>query len=97
MSHYRQNFPHATVLPKMHFMEEHMIPWLKRWQVGFGLMGEQGAESIHANFNSIERSYKSIPNKVDRLRCVMHEHHLRTAPVNIALQPPAKRYKTKEE
>jgi len=64
MSHYRENFPHATVLPKMHFMEKH-DPWLKRWQVGFGLMGEQGAESIHVNFNSIERSYKSIPNKVD--------------------------------
>jgi len=79
MSHCRESFPQATVLPEMHFMEEHMIPWLKRWQVGFGLMGEQGAESIHANFNSIE-SNKSIPNKVDRLCCVMHEHHLCTAP-----------------
>lgn len=32
----------------MHMLEEHVVPWLRMWHVGFGLMGEQGAESIHA-------------------------------------------------
>ena len=50
MSCYGKNFPEATVLPKMHMLEEHVIPWLREWHVGFGLMGEQGAESIHKFF-----------------------------------------------
>jgi hypothetical protein len=34
-------------------------------------LGEQGAESIHANFNGIERSFaNTIHNRVDRLRYV---------------------------
>ena len=47
MEHYRESFPESTFTPKMHFLEEHVIPWLQRWRVGFGVMGEQGMESIH--------------------------------------------------
>ena len=42
---YRQNFK-ATLLPKMHMLKEHVIPWLKKWHIGSGMMGEQGAESF---------------------------------------------------
>ena len=35
-----------TVIPKMHMPEKHVVDWLDEWQVGLGLMGEQGAESI---------------------------------------------------
>ncbi len=51
MKFYREHFPHATVTPKMHMLEKHVVDWLDEWQVGIGLMGEQGAESIHAYFN----------------------------------------------
>ena len=27
---YRAKFSHATVTPKMHLLEDHMIPWLKK-------------------------------------------------------------------
>ena len=50
MAYYRSQFPTATVTPKLHMLEEH-VPWIKRWGMGFGLLGEQGAESIHAYFN----------------------------------------------
>ena len=62
MACYRESFPRATVLPKMHMLEEHVVPWLRRWKVGFGIMGEQGAESIHAYFNNLARTYKGIPD-----------------------------------
>lgn len=89
MSFYRSTFPRASVIPKMHLMEDHMVPWLRKWHLGFGTMGEQGAESIHASFNSIERSFACmIHNRVDRLRAVVKEHHLRIAPANLALVPP---------
>ena len=35
---------------KMHILEDHMLEWLSMHQAGFGLMGEQGAESFHAKF-----------------------------------------------
>ena len=37
------------------------------WQVGAGLMGEQGAEFLHAHWHSLEWNYAGIPNKLDRL------------------------------
>ena len=52
LAFYRDAFPQATVLPKMHMLEDHVIPFLKKWKVGLGFLGEQGAESVHARFNS---------------------------------------------
>ena len=90
MAFYRQHFYDASVIPKMHMLEEHVIPWVTKWQVGFGFMGEQGAESIHASFNNIARAYANIPNRVDRLKRTVQEHHLRISPGNIQLQPEVK-------
>ena len=52
MSSYREFFPNATILPKMHILEDHVVEWMKRWKIGAGLMGEQGAESIHAHYRT---------------------------------------------
>ena len=93
MAFYRQNFPHATVLPKMHMLEEHVLPWLRKWHVGFGLLGEQGIESIHAHFNTLGRTYRSVPEEVARLRLLMKEHLLHTAPEHVAATPKIKRRK----
>ena len=93
MGYYRQHFPEASVLPKMHILECHVPDWLEKWGIGLGLMGEQGAESIHTSFNSIERSYLNMPNAVDRLFRVVQEHHLRVDPEHRSLVPEAKRRK----
>ena len=37
MAFHRESFPDSTVTPKLHFLEEHTIPWLKKYQVGCGL------------------------------------------------------------
>ena len=93
MECYRESFPTATVLPKMHMLEEHVVPWLRRWHVGFGMMGEQGAESIHAYFNSLGRTYRGIPDPVQRPKQTMKEHLLHVAPANIAAKPTIKKRK----
>ena len=37
-----------------------MVPWIRQWKgAGFGLMGEQGAESIHAEFNRLEIRHRN--------------------------------------
>lgn len=91
MEHYRRSFPHATVLPKMHLLEDHVLPWLKRWRVGSGLMGEQGAEQIHSHIHHLEQVYRGIRDPLQRLKYIMHEHMLQTAPELHCLEPLAKK------
>lgn len=93
MKFYRENFPSATVLPKMHFMEQHLVPWLEEIGVGLGVMGEQGAESIHASINGIKKSYSNIPDRVQQLHCILQEHHRHICPVLVDQQPKIKKRK----
>ena len=93
MSRYRQTFPDSSVLPKMHFLEEHVVPWIRKWKIGFGFMGEQGAESIHAYFNGLVARYKSVPDPVKRMECTMREHFLHIAPANVSVKPNIKKRK----
>ena len=67
LGHYRATFPEATVLPKMHILEDHVVPWMRRWHLGSGLMGEQGVESIHAHMHRLERQYSNIVNPLQQL------------------------------
>ena len=57
---YRTSFPDASITPKMHMLEDHMVPWMRHWHWSLGFHGEQGAESIHNIFNSLERTYSAI-------------------------------------
>ena len=86
LTYYRREFPSATVTPKLHMLEEHIVLWVTKWKVGFGHLGEQGAESIHASFNSLKRTYSLL-----RLKQIMVEHHLRVAPDNTTARPPVQK------
>ena len=90
LDHYRVTYPKATVTPKLHLLEDHMVPWISG--VGFGLMGEQGTESIHAEFNRIEvRHRNQRHDPVERLRRVVTDHLLKSLPSHVAALPPTKR------
>ena len=80
MALYRQTFPEATVLAKMHILEDHVIPWLRRWHIGSGLMGEQRAESIHAHLHRLQIQYNGIFNPLERLKYVIKEHNIESFP-----------------
>ena len=75
MEHFRSSFPDCSITLKMHMLEEHTVPWAKRTYVRFGLLGEQGAECIHARFNSLQRTYHSVHDPVERLSLIMKENH----------------------
>lgn len=65
----------------MLFLEEYVIPWLKKWHIGFGMMGEQGAECIHKYFNTLGSRYNTVPtDSVDRLKLMLKEHLLHISP-----------------
>ena len=74
---------------KMHLLEDHMVEWISTHQAGCGLMGEQGAESIHAKFNSLIRTYSGIRNSTAKLKSIMIEHYLNVSPhISAAVPPP---------
>ena len=91
MACYRESFPAATVLPKMHILEDHIVPWMRRWGIGAGLMGEQGAESIHAHLNRLEAQFSGIVNPLDRLKYIVNQHNIDSAPLLNSLKPPPKK------
>ena len=59
MEFFRTNFPEGKIPIKMHMVEDHAVQWARSTHVGFGLFGEQGAESIHAKFNNLARAYRA--------------------------------------
>ena len=36
-----EEFPDATVTPELHILEDHVVPWLQKCKVVFGLLDEQ--------------------------------------------------------
>lgn len=38
--------PGESISPKMHILEDHMVPFLKKWKLGCGFYGEQGMLSF---------------------------------------------------
>ena len=88
----KDSFPKATVTPKLHMLEDHV---LQRWHGGYILMGEQGAESIHEYFNSLGRTYHSTRDPVLSLNTMMREHLVHVVPENICARPPPNKKKRK--
>ena len=93
METYRKEFPTATILPKMHILEDHVIPWLRKWHVGAGLMGEQGAESIHAHISRLESQYQDIIDPLQRLQYVAQEYNVESTPGLNSMKPEPHKYR----
>ena len=54
---------------KMHLLEDHMVEWITTHQAGWGLTGEQGAESIHAK---LLNTHSGIRNPTAKLKSIMN-------------------------
>ena len=78
MANFRSTFPDESIPIKMHTLEDHATDWIRMNQrMGFGLIGEEGAESIHARFNRLYSTYctvSSTTHPVDKLKYIMKEH-----------------------
>ena len=74
-------------------LEEHAVNFIKRWGAGFGFYGEQGAESIHNNFNNLQRTYARMKPDSRRLESMMKEHLTRVHPVAKKMRPQIKKRK----
>ena len=74
-------------------MEEHAIEFIKKWKIGFGFYGEQGAESIHAEFNRLNSTYCRVKPDCRRLHLIMKEHNVAIHPEAKKILPPIKKRK----
>lgn len=92
MAFYRTTFPEASIVPKKNMLESHVVPYIQQWGVGLGFLAEQGAESIHSTLNNISRAYVNMPDKVERLKCILLEHHRQTCPTLAQQQPAVKKF-----
>lgn len=66
MAYYRSTFPTATVLPKMHFLEDHAVNFIKKWGTGFGFPTKLTSFSTwfgSITFVSAPRTFKKHPAK----------------------------------
>lgn len=97
MDFYRSNFPSESVTPKLHLLERHIIPFLAKWGWGLGKYSEQGGEGIHAEFNSLNRTYCCMKPDEKRLLAIMREHHIRVNPAVRNLRPEKKKRKIENE
>ncbi|XP_022108664.1 uncharacterized protein LOC110988954 isoform X2 [Acanthaster planci] len=79
---FRAEFPLETITPKMHILEEHVVPWIRKWHFGLGFHGEQGAESVHSHFNCLRRDVRGIRDEVDILKSVVRSHWTLTSPAH---------------
>ena len=80
LAYYHQHFP-GKIIPKLHMLEDHVLPWMEKWGVGMAMHGEQWGESIHATFNHLKSIHAGVQNGLDRLMAMMKEHHTKCAPV----------------
>ncbi len=82
------------ITPKMRMLEDHVVDFMRQRRAGFGLLGEQGAESIHTVYNQLYRVYANI-HEVEWLHYVTVEHHRRACPL-LATKVPEAAKKAKE-
>ena len=75
---YRECFD--RIIPKMHFLEDHVMDWVERYQVGMALHGEQGGEGIHCVFNKLKTIHSESHNPLARLTAMMKDHMTRCSP-----------------
>ncbi|XP_066934119.1 uncharacterized protein [Clytia hemisphaerica] len=96
--HYRDNFKQSITI-KLHMLECHILKFIKKWRIGLGMYGEQGAESIHPEFNSLRKTYASHKPAEKRLQTMVEQHLLRVAPeVRVTVpKPPTRKRKHKPE
>ena len=87
MTYFRTNFQTATFPPKMHMLEEHTVPFMRKWKFPLGFFGEQGGESIHHEFGGLSTQFIHVKPDTSRLKKMLEEHFIKTNPENREIIP----------
>ena len=77
----------GNITPKLHLLERHVVAQMRHFGTGLGLIGEHGAESIHAEFNSLAATFDAVPKELDRLAVIVKQHCISALPLHLAQVP----------
>ena len=77
-------------------LEDHVIDFIRKWGLGIGIYSEQGGESIHAEFNNLNRQFYNL-HGTQKVHSMMKEHYLRNNPVVKNLKPVVKKRRKKDK
>ena len=91
LSFFRTNFPSESITPKLHIVEDHIIPWFQLWGAGLGLMGEQGGEGMHSHLNNIRSNLRRF-SLTDELQL-----HLRSVEEQWIFSNPASYHRNRKK
>ena len=94
---FRTTFPDASFPPKLHMLEEHVIPFMRKWHFPLGFFGEQGGESVHHEFVQLASTFSHVKPATSRLKKMMEEHHLVVHPINRDMIPERKKRNLKRD
>ena len=92
MSYFRKTWPNESITPKMHLLESHCVDFLRNWGLGLDIYGEQGVESMHAEFNSMNSAFCHMKG-VKRLKSILSEHYIKNSPEALKIRPTIKKRK----
>ena len=92
MSYFRKTWPNESVTPKMHLLESHCVDFIRNCGLGLNIYGEQGVESMHAEFNSMNSTFCHMKG-VQRLKSVLSEHYIKNSPEALKIRPTIKKRK----
>ena len=76
-SYYATHFPTSSVTPKFHMLTYEMPLFLQKHGT-IGMFSEQGLESLHPEYNRLDRTFSSIGhhNTVQKLECMHNQSML---------------------
>ena len=83
----------GNITPNLHLLEAHLPGAVKEFGNGMGLLAEQGGESIHREFNSLQHRHEGIVNEQQRLRTTVKQHLSSTLPRQVPLFPGSRKRK----
>ena len=64
----------GNITPKLHLLERHVVGQMRHFGTGLGLIGEYGAESIHAELNLLAATFDAVPRELDLLAVIAKQH-----------------------
>ena len=76
---FRQCFPNCNI-PKQHILEKHSTDFMHRTDFGLGFLREQGGEQLHSTVSCLSRRSAAIRNDKNRMKNILENALLLTAP-----------------
>ena len=83
----RSTFPKETFPPKLHMLEDHVVPFIKKWKFPLGFFGEQGGESVHHEFKLFEQTNIAVKPASECLKKMLEQHYVVISPKGRELIP----------